>query len=94
MSLVGETVWLVAVTEESAVPDSYNESLTGHHLYASAEGAAEGLRDTLDEMGIDDMPPELVTQTQLEEEIGTYHGSFEIDDKLISYIVAPLTVNE
>ena len=45
MSVVGETVWLVAVTEESAVPDSYNETLTGHHLYASAEGAAVSFGD-------------------------------------------------
>ena len=89
MSVVGEKVWLVAVTEEPAEPEPGNPSITGHHLYASAEG----LRDTLDEMGIDDMPPELLTETQFEEEIGTYHGSFTIDDKLISYIVAALTVN-
>jgi hypothetical protein len=40
MSVVGKTVWLVAVTEESAEPDSQNETLTGHHLCASAEGSA------------------------------------------------------
>jgi hypothetical protein len=45
MSVVGETVWLVAVTEESAEPDSQNEALTGHHLYASAEGAAVSFGD-------------------------------------------------
>ena len=45
MSVVGETVWLVAVTEESAEPDSQNETLTGHHLYASAEGAAVSFGD-------------------------------------------------
>jgi len=94
MSVVGAKVWLVAVTEEPAEPEPGNPSMTGHFLYASAEGAGEGLRDILDEMGIDDMPPELLTETQFEEEIGTYHGSFTIDDKLISYIVAPLTINE
>ena len=45
MSAVGETVWHVAVTEESAVPDSYDETLTGHRLYASAERAAVSFGD-------------------------------------------------
>jgi hypothetical protein len=94
MSVVGEKVLLVAVTEEPAEPEPGNPSMTGHFLHASAEGAGEGLREVLDEMGIDDMPPELLTSTQFEEEIDTYHGSFTIDDKLISYIVASLTVNE
>lgn len=93
MSVVGETVWLVAVTEEPAEPEPGNPSITGHFLYVSAEAAAEGLRDTLDEMGIDDMPPELLTEIQFEEETGAYHGSFVIDDKLISFIIGPLTVN-
>jgi hypothetical protein len=94
MSVVGEKVWLVAVTEEPAEPEPGNPSMTGHFLYASAEGAFDGLRDALDELGVDDMPPELLTETEFHEEIGTYHGSFPIDDKLISYIVAALTVNE
>jgi hypothetical protein len=89
MSVAGETVWLVAVTEEPAEPEPGNPSMTGHFLYASAEGAAEGLRDKLDEM-----PPELLTETQFEEEIGAYFGSFTIDEKLVSFIVVPLSVNE
>jgi hypothetical protein len=78
MSVAGETVWLVAVTEEPAEPEPGNPSMTGHFLYASAEGAAEGLRDKLDEMGLDDLPPELLTETQFEEEIGAFVAVFVI----------------
>ena len=48
MSAVGEKVWLVAVTEEPAELEPGNPSITGHFLYASAEGAFDGLRDALD----------------------------------------------
>ena len=63
-------------------------------LYASPKGPFEGLRGALDEVGVDDMPPELLIEIEFHEDIGTYHGSFTMADKLISYIVAALTVNE
>jgi hypothetical protein len=65
---------------------------SGHRLYSSAESASEGLREMFEETrGVDDLPPEAVTATQVEdEEIGTYHGRFPHESKTISFIVAPL----
>lgn len=95
MSVVGETVWLVAVMEEPAEPVPGRSVIPSHRLYGSRDSASEGLRDMFEEtVGIDDMPPEAVTQTQYEEDIGTYHGSFTIDGKRVSFIVTPLEVRE
>lgn len=89
---VGDKVWLVTITTEPPEETEGNPSLTGYFLHASAEGAASGLREQLDELGIDDLIPELF-ESEFEED-GTYHGSFTIGDQLVSYAVAELTVNE
>jgi hypothetical protein len=91
MSAAGEQVWLVTVTTEPAEEEPGNPSLTGYFVHASPEGAADGLRDALDECGIDDLPPELF-DGEFEED--GYHGSFAIDNQLVSYNVFALTVHE
>ena len=50
---VGDKVWLVTVTTEPAEETEGNPSLTGYFLHASREGAADGLRDPLAELGIE-----------------------------------------
>ncbi|WP_375486899.1 hypothetical protein [uncultured Mycobacterium sp.] len=94
MSAAGEKVWLVALTEKSAEPES--EPVTGHRLYASAAGASEGLRDMfVDMLGIDDLPPGAVIETKTLEELNdAYYGDFEIEERQISYLVIPLPVEE
>ena len=72
--------------------DRGNLSLTGYFLHASREGAADGLRDALAELGIEELIPELF-ESEFEED-GTYHGSFTIDDQLVSYTVGELTVGD
>jgi hypothetical protein len=89
---VGDKVWLVTVTTEPAEETEGNPSLTGYFLHASREGAADGLRDALAELGIEELIPELF-ESEFEED-GTYHGSFTIDDQLVSYTVGELTVGD
>jgi hypothetical protein len=89
---VGDKVWLVTVTTEPAEETEGNPSLTGYFLHASREGAANGLRDALAELGIEELIPELF-ESEFEED-GTYHGSFTIDDQLVSYTVGELTVGD
>ena len=50
------------------------------------------LRDTLAELGVDELIPELF-ETEFEDD-GTYHGSFTIDDQLVSYTVGELIVGD
>ena len=54
--------------------------------------SAHGLRDTLAELGVDELIPELF-ETEFDDD-GTYHGSFTIDDQLVSYTVGELTVGD
>jgi hypothetical protein len=54
--------------------------------------SAHGLRDTLAELGVDELIPELC-ETEFEDD-GTYHGSFMIDDQLVSYTVGELIVGD
>lgn len=96
MSVVGEKIWLVTITAESTDRKPGEKGTTGHRLYASAEGAAEGLRDMFDEMlGIDDLPPAVVTDSKALEELdGAFYGDFVIDGKQIDYLVVPVIVDE
>ncbi|WP_163887830.1 hypothetical protein [Mycolicibacterium hippocampi] len=87
---VGDKVWLVTVTTEPAEETPGNPTMTGYFIHASPDGAADRLREALDECGVDDMPPELF-ESEFEDD-GTYHGSFTIDEQLLSYTVAELTV--
>ena len=89
---ISDKVWLVTVTTEPAEETEGNPSLTGYFLHASREGAADGLRSALAECGVDELIPELF-ETQFEED-GTYHGSFTLDDQLVSYAVMGLTVGD
>lgn len=89
---VGDKVWLVAVTTQPGEQTEGNPALTGYFVHASADGAASGLRETLAEIGIDDLIPELF-ECEFEDD-GTYHGSFTIEDQLVSYVVTELTVGD
>ena len=88
----GDKVWHVTVTTEPAEETEGNPALTGYFLHASREGAADGLRDALAELGIEELIPELF-ESEFEED-GTYHASFTIDDQLVSYTVGELTVGD
>jgi hypothetical protein len=48
--------------------------------------------EALAELGIEELIPELF-ESEFEED-GTYHGSFTIDDQLVSYTVGELTVGD
>jgi hypothetical protein len=61
------------------------EGLRHHRRYSR-------LRDALAELGIEELIPELF-ESEFEED-GTYHGSFTIDDQLVSYTVGELTVGD
>ncbi len=47
--------------------------------------SAHRLRDTLAELGVDELIPELF-ETEFDDD-GTYHGGFTIGDQLVSYTV-------
>jgi hypothetical protein len=92
MSAAGEQVWLVTVTTEPAEDEPGHPSITGYFVHASPDGAFDGLRGALAECGIDDLIPELFESER--DEDGRYHGSFTIDDQLVSYSVFALTVGD
>ena len=57
MSMAGKQVWLVVVTTEPAKEEPGSSSLAGYFLHASAEGVAQGLRETLAEVGSGALTP-------------------------------------
>ncbi|OBB25228.1 hypothetical protein A5792_29645 [Mycolicibacterium peregrinum] len=94
MSVTGQPIWLVTVTTEPAEEEPGNPSLTGYFAHASPEGAIAGLQAATAECGIDDSAPELFEGEFEEGGEAGYHGSFTIDDQLISYHVFPLTMRK
>ncbi|MDT5280993.1 MAG: hypothetical protein QOJ20_2188 [Mycobacterium sp.] len=66
---------------------AHNARETAHNTLS-----AHGLRDTLAELGVDELIPELC-ETEFEDD-GTYHGSFMIGDQLVSYTAGELIVGE
>lgn len=89
MTIAGEEVWLVMVTTEPAEEEPGNPSLTGYFVHASAEGAAQRLREALAEVGGGTLTPELFA---FETDETGYHGSVTFDGQVISCSVASLMV--